>query len=229
MATSNRRIFEDDPQLEIHVEGKSDATESNILLTISSLEGQRTVLIREDSITESPSSIFLEAPPERVKTPKQQSAHKIVSSAKWLGYVATALVLTFSTFSYAGVMKARIVLTGSMSPAIKAGDMIITLPVKYHEPKKGEVVAYTARRFNGDAVAVFSHRIIGGDAKDGFIVKGDSNKSPDVQKPKLNDITGTVIFIIPYIGTLLTRKALFLIVPCIFGFWLIIDAMRDHE
>ena len=60
-------------------------------------------------------------------------------------------------------------------------------------------------------------------------MKGDENKLPDVQRPKLEDIKGVVIFIIPFLGNLLTPKALFLIVPCIFGFWLILDAMKNVE
>jgi hypothetical protein len=60
-------------------------------------------------------------------------------------------------------------------------------------------------------------------------VKGDSNPSPDVQHPMPSDITGVVIFIIPFIGNLLTPKALFLIVPSLFGFWLILDAMKNAD
>jgi len=52
-------------------------------------------------------------------------------------------------------------------------------------PHKGDVVAYQGRRFDGSKVGVFSHRIIGGNQASGFIVKGDANPSPDVQRPKL--------------------------------------------
>jgi hypothetical protein len=70
---------------------------------------------------------------------------------------------------------------------------------------------------------------MGGDIMDGFIVKGDSNKSPDSQKPKAEDILGVVVMVIPFVGNLLTPKALFLLVPCLFGFWLILDAMKNVE
>ena len=78
-----------------------------------------------------------------------------------------------------------------MTPAIKTGDVIITTPIKYKTPKIGDVIAYQAKRFNGAPVGVFSHRIIGGDINKGFIVKGDSNKSPDSQRPKANEILGS--------------------------------------
>ncbi|NDF57084.1 MAG: hypothetical protein EB134_04655, partial [Actinobacteria bacterium] len=73
------------------------------------------------------------------------------------------------------------------------------------------------------------HRIIGGDIENGFIMKGDANKSPDPQKPKAEDILGVVFFVIPFIGNLLTPKALLLLIPCLFGLWLIMDAMKNVE
>jgi signal peptidase len=137
--------------------------------------------------------------------------------------------LTFSALSFSGNVKARIVLTGSMEPAISAGDVIITTPIAHKTPKINDVIAYQAKRFNGEKVAVFSHRIIGGDIENGFIMKGDANKSPDPQKPKAEDILGVVFFVIPFIGNLLTPKALLLLIPCLFGLWLIMDAMKNVE
>jgi signal peptidase len=116
-----------------------------------------------------------------------------------------------------------------MEPSISAGDIIVTTPISRKAPRVGDVVAYQARRFNGEKVAIFSHRIISGDLQSGFVVKGDANKSPDSQKPKAADILGVVIFVIPYLGNVLTPKALFLLVPCIFGLWLIMDAMKSVE
>jgi signal peptidase len=116
-----------------------------------------------------------------------------------------------------------------MEPAISAGDVIITTPITRKAPQIDDVIAYQAKRFNGENVAVFSHRIIDGDIENGFIVKGDANKSPDPQKPKAEDILGVVFFVIPFIGNLLTPKALFLLLPCAFGLWLIMDAMKNVE
>ena len=112
---------------------------------------------------------------------------------------------------------------------LSTGDIIITTPPSKKLPQVGDVIAYEARRFNGDVVGIFSHRIIDGDAETGFIVKGDNNKAPDTQKPTLGDISGVVIFVIPYIGTFLTRRALFIIIPTLIGLWLVMDAMKNAE
>ena len=104
----------------------------------------------------------------------------------------------------------------------------MTVPPSRIAPKKGDVVAYVGRRFDGTSVGVFSHRIIGGDAQSGFIVKGDANPSPDVQHPKIPDITGIVVFTIPFIGKILTPRALLVLVPLVFGFWLVLDALKGE-
>lgn len=119
-------------------------------------------------------------------------------------------------------------LTGSMVPVINPGDIILTTPPSNITPKIGSIVAYVGRRFDGTAVGVFSHRIIGGNAQTGFIVKGDANPAPDIQNPTIPDITGVVIFVIPLIGKFLTPKSLMVIIPLIFGLWLILDALKNE-
>jgi hypothetical protein len=229
MYTEGTRVFPESSGVDIWINGEAEFPDSNILLTVSSHSGEQTALINNQGVTHSRAKYFVEAPAERVESTPSQRFRKFQSFLRWGGYLSAVLLLTFSFFSFTGTLKARIVLTGSMQPTISAGDVIITTSTEHRAPKKGDIVAYTARRFNGAAVATISHRIVGGNAKDGFIVKGDSNPSPDVQHPKLSDISGVVILIIPFIGNLLTPKALFLIVPSIFGFWLILDAMKNAE
>jgi signal peptidase I len=229
VAHEPRIISSDENGPTIWLDSTGVAPGENILLTISAPTGQSTYLISGDSITPSKASHFVDAPIERVPSPTQVRYLKMSKSIKIAGYVLASIFLAFSVLSFANVTKARIVLTASMAPVIQPGNVIITVPAKYRTPHKGDIVAYTARRFNGDSVATISHRIIGGDGINGFLVKGDQNPSPDVQKPKLGDIQGVVIFIIPFIGKLLTPKALFLIIPGIIGTWLILDSLKNAE
>jgi signal peptidase len=170
--------------------------------------------------------MFVQAPPERIVTKSQQRQQRYADITRALGYILSTILISFSALSVTSYVKARVVLTGSMAPAIKSGDIVILIPTKHKEPKINDVVAYTGRRFDGSSVGVFTHRIIDGDATKGFIVKGDANPSPDVQKPTLADVSGIVIFTIPFIGNFLTPKALLIFVPLIFGLWLVIDALR---
>ena len=116
-----------------------------------------------------------------------------------------------------------------MEPVISIGDIILTTPPSRLAPKQGDVVAYVAKRFDGSPVGVFSHRIIGGNIREGFIVKGDANPAPDVQRPKLDDIEGVVFYTIPFLGRLLAPRTLLILIPLIIGFWLIMDALKNNE
>jgi signal peptidase len=138
-------------------------------------------------------------------------------------------LISFSVLSASGFVKARIVLTGSMAPAINTGDIVLLAPTPRAEPKVGDIVAYTARRFSGESVGIFTHRIIGGDPVNGWLMKGDSNPAPDVQKPKPEDVSGVVFFIIPWLGTLMTPKMLMILIPVAVGIWLIVDTLRSES
>ena len=223
-----RQIFPDSKIEDMWILG-SKSSESNVLITVSNRHGEKTALISGEKIVESEAKLFVEAPPERVITGNKIWYVRAISSLQVLGYVLAAVLMTFSALSVSGVVKARIVLTGSMAPSINSGDIIVTVPPTRMAPEKGDVVAYEGKRFDGTKVGVFSHRIIGGDAQNGFIVKGDANPNPDVQRPKIPDITGIVIFTIPLIGRILTPRSLIVLVPLIFGFWLVLDALKSEK
>jgi signal peptidase I len=146
--------------------------------------------------------------------------------AKSITWGVLGVLCLFSIALGTTLAQARVVLTDSMSPAIRPGDVIIATKPNFVAPEIGKVVIYTGKRFNGTIVGSFSHRIIGGDASNGFIVKGDKNESADVQRPGISDIEGVVLFTIPFLGLLLTPQNLTLLLFCGFGFWLIYDAFR---
>jgi hypothetical protein len=60
-------------------------------------------------------------------------------------------------------------------------------------------------------------------------MKGDNNPSPDVQRPKVVDVSGVVVFKLPFIGKILNPKMLIILVPIVFGIWLVLDALRDGK
>jgi signal peptidase len=224
-----QQIFGGETESQIWLEGSPLKGDSNILVTVTSATGEKSAYISKLGVTELVAGQLVDAAPEtqvEASKPKYVGAKKTMSIS---GYTVAILLMVFAGLSFTGNVKARIVLTGSMAPAINAGDVIITVPIAKKAPKVDDVIAYQAKRFNGENVAVFSHRIIGGDIENGFIVKGDANKSPDPQKPKAAEILGVVLFAIPFIGNLLTPKALFLLLPCLFGLWLIMDAMKNVE
>ena len=215
-------------KMEMWIDKKSNIPESNVLVTVSDLDGEHSYLIAGDKIVKTKSSLFVQAPEERIVVGTRSWYRRATVLSRWFGYVLAFTLISFSILSFQGSIKARVVLTGSMVPTINPGDVILTTPPSNITPKIGSIVAYVGRRFDGTAVGVFSHRIIGGDAQTGFIVKGDHNPAPDTQHPKIPDITGVVIFVIPLIGKFLTPKSLMIIIPLIFGLWLILDALKNE-
>lgn len=83
------------------------------------------------------------------------------------------------------------VATGSMSPTIEVGDVVITKITK--DVKKNDVIVYK------DDESIITHRLIEKNEKE-IITRGDANNSED--KPiEENMIIGQVIKIIPQLGT----------------------------
>lgn len=224
-----RPLFDATESEEMWVEGQSQFADSKVLVTISNALGERTVLITPTDIAPTKSKMFVQAPPERIATPAQARTNKINTAIKFLGYALSAVLISFSVLSASGFVKARIVLTGSMEPSIKAGDIVLLAPTPRTQPQLGDVAAYTARRFSGETVGIFTHRIIGGDPVNGWLMKGDNNPSPDVQKPKADDMSGVVFFVIPWIGKLMTPKMLMILIPVGVGIWLIIDTLKGDS
>lgn len=226
---TRQHILDGANESQIWLEGSPLEADSNILVTVTSAHGEQSAYISSRGVVEVKAGQLVDPAPE-VQSEASKRKHVGLQRVMTIsGYSVAIVLLMFSALSFGGVVKARIVLTGSMEPAISTGDIIVTTPITRKEPQVGDVVAYQAKRFNGENVAVFSHRIISGDIQSGFVVKGDANKSPDSQKPAAPDILGVVIFVIPFLGNILTPKALFLLVPCIFGLWLILDAMKSVE
>jgi len=83
----------------------------------------------------------------------------------------------------------------SMLPRYHTGDMVLVeRQSSYHV---GEVIAYHVPKGDPMAGAQVIHRIIGGDAKRGFVVQGDNRTAPDVWHPKQGDIVGAKALRIP--------------------------------
>lgn len=102
--------------------------------------------------------------------------------------------------------KPFIVLSGSMEPAIKAGDLIVTKGIAPENVKVGDVISL---RVENDIVV--SHRVTEVQTEGGlsFLTKGDANTGMDAVKALPENIEGLYI----WRGAGLGRFALFLQTP----------------
>jgi signal peptidase I len=82
-----------------------------------------------------------------------------------------------------------------MLPRYRTGDLVLVeKQPSYHI---GQLIAYRVPKGDPMAGAQVIHRIIGGDAQHGFIVRGDNRTAPDVWRPKPRDIVGAKALRIP--------------------------------
>lgn len=98
------------------------------------------------------------------------------------------------------------VLSGSMAPAIRTGDVIVVRPLLPGEvPKEGDVITY---RVQGETARnremMITHRVMGTVLVNGkpvaFATKGDANDSPDETPVALQAIVGVYRFRVPFFG-----------------------------
>jgi signal peptidase I len=142
-------------------------------------------------------------------TPQRKRDGSFTSRAMKIAAAVVALVFFASALT--GFMQLRVVLTGSMKPAINPGDLVIAIKPSAVKPHVGKVVLYSARDLQGNAVTVWSHRIIAGNSKKGFIIKGDANSQPDIGTIPITDIQSVVILRVPFIGHLFNIYSLLMI------------------
>lgn len=90
--------------------------------------------------------------------------------------------------------KPLVVISGSMQPILKVGGILYYEEIDINDFDVGDIVAY---ELNDHTI---SHRIIKIE-EDGFVTKGDYNKSVDTYKVKFNQVLGKgTNWSIPYIG-----------------------------
>jgi signal peptidase I len=112
----------------------------------------------------------------------------------------------------------------SMEPLYHTGDLVVIAPASsYHV---GEIVAY-----HGDLEGhkVVLHRIVGGNAISGFLMKGDNNHSIDPLHPRASQVIGRAVLHIPKIGKLMTSpevRALLALVIVVVLVGLVVEPRR---
>jgi signal peptidase len=118
----------------------------------------------------------------------------------------------------------------SMLPRYKTGDLVLV--EKHSSYHVGEVIAYHVPKGSPVAGAQVIHRIIGGNGKTGFIVKGDNRTAPDVWHPTNKDVVGAKALRIPdgvLVLTILRSPLLLGLLAASFAFVFILSREGDDD
>lgn len=126
-----------------------------------------------------------------VETPRRLLG--IISSLLW---AVGALVVGWFLWptSLGGCTTLTIVSGQSMEPTYYTGDLVVSRcgPVEV-----GDVVVYNPPDIDGARII---HRIIGGDAAEGWIIQGDNNDFLDPWRPTDENILGSSVLHLPHVG-----------------------------
>jgi signal peptidase len=88
------------------------------------------------------------------------------------------------------------VVSGSMEPEIHVGALAY-VNTKDTDVNTGDVIAFTEG--SGEKITVI-HRVIEEKSNGTFVTKGDANADKDFAPITQNQITGTIVYNIPYLG-----------------------------
>ncbi len=118
-------------------------------------------------------------------------------------YLCLSVVILFAWFNV-GVfpLYPRVVLTGSMLPLIREGDMVIIRKARQEADiyglQVGDIINFDREDIN------ITHRIIEIKKDDAgnlsFVTKGDNNTAKDWREVNPNEINGRIVYRVPYLG-----------------------------
>lgn len=118
------------------------------------------------------------------------------------GLLAAGAVVVLVAIPRATQGQAMTVLSGSMTPGIPVGSVVVVRPVDPARLQVGDVATYQAAP--GKPIYV-THRIIGitqRGAERTFTFKGDANRGPDLDPVVAAQIRGRLWFHVPYLGAI---------------------------
>lgn len=119
----------------------------------------------------------------------------------WGSWIVILAVFTLFVWFQSGAfgVQPSVIVSGSMSPSIEVGDIVITMPVQPDAVAVGDVISY---RLEG-VPAPIVHRVIDIDKTMSGIVattKGDAVSSADAPVVLTSGAVGKVVYIVPKIG-----------------------------
>jgi len=120
--------------------------------------------------------------------------------ALWLGLGLLFAALFASVGPLALGDRSFTMRSGSMTPAIETGDVVVTEPISPLSARVGDIVTFRDPEGSGK---LFSHRVqavrpVGGDVR--FVTRGDANTSTEHWRVPASGSVGKVAYRIPKIG-----------------------------
>jgi signal peptidase len=120
----------------------------------------------------------------------------LLNPRKWIAtLIITLFIIAFSVGFFP--ISPVVILTGSMEPSIKPGDLTIIRKCNIDDIKVGDVVEYKLEDYHVVHRVITVYNYYEGTV---LITKGDANKNPDIKPVTSDQVIGKLEYTIPYIG-----------------------------
>ncbi|MEU7905000.1 S26 family signal peptidase [Actinoplanes sp. NPDC049118] len=119
---------------------------------------------------------------------------------------AGAAIVAWTILPLAWGWSSAVIVSGSMSPQVHRGDVVVTSPPAADwRPAVGQVVTVPDQTHPGQTV---THRVVGFDEQGRLMTRGDANGSDDAFRTAPEQVRGIARLLVPRIGlaTLLLRE-----------------------
>jgi signal peptidase I len=128
-----------------------------------------------------------------------RTGRRLAVRALVLGYCGALLTLLIA--ANAGRLigwDPTVVLSGSMQPALRTGDVVLVAPVSdARQVAVGDIVTVTAPNQPG---GTYLHRVVDITTSGGLVTRGDANDLPDFPIVDLASVQGKVRLVLPLLG-----------------------------
>jgi signal peptidase len=94
-------------------------------------------------------------------------------------------------------LEATVVVSGSMAPQIRSGDVVLTRPGTGPDLRPGQVVLFADPQRPG---RLLLHRLASFDAQGRLVTRGDANQSDDAVHVAPSDVHGVAVLRVPFVG-----------------------------
>jgi len=134
--------------------------------------------------------LYLDCSPHRVATRRTRGRREIRALQVLLFSLTVLLTLLFLQG-----FRLLVVSSGSMTPTLNVGDIVLVRPVDLERASNGDIIAFS----NG--LNVIIHRVVGVDSSgECLVTRGDANSVNDPLWACRDTIIGKAMFKIPYLG-----------------------------
>ena len=113
-----------------------------------------------------------------------------------LSLIIQSVLKPYETPNFLGI-KTYVIISGSMQPELKIGDIVVVKKITQEELKVGDIISF---RHGQSVITHRISRIIEEDGERKYITKGDFNNAEDSESVTYNNIEGKVIRSVPQFG-----------------------------